>query len=181
MKSKRPYDKQRYALWAAIPGNRAKQNERARLNRLKNPEKHRAKQTERRRKKGMLSRKEAFELKGRHIFHNPEAIEKSRQTTKAKKELHPNALFWSLLSPCGQVFKFRNLHAFVESNQHLFTPYQLEHVRQANGRPRARVIASLGELSPRRKKNCETIFGWRWHIDGKDHETLLAVLPAPSK
>ena len=181
MKAKRPYDKQRYALWAAIPGNRAKQNERARLNRLKNPEKHRAKQTERRRKKGMLSCKEAFELKGRHIFHNPEAREKSRQTTKAKKELHPNALFWSLLSPCGQVFKFRNLNAFVESNQHLFTSHQLEHVRQSKGRPKARIIVSLGELSPRRKRNCETIFGWRWHIDGKDHETLLAVLPAPSE
>jgi hypothetical protein len=89
MTSKRPYDKQRYALWAAIPGNR---------------EKDRARQTEYRRKKGMLSSKDAFEIKGRRILHNPEAMEKSRQTTKAKKELHPNASFWSLLSPCGQVF-----------------------------------------------------------------------------
>jgi hypothetical protein len=164
MTSKRPYDKQRYALWAAIPGNL---------------DKHRARQTEYRRKRGMLSHKEAFEIKNRHLLHNPKAIEKSRNTTKAKKELHPNALFWSLLSPCGQVFKFRNLAAFVETNKHLFTPHQLEHVRNSKGRPRARVIGSLAELSPRRKRNCETIFGWRWHIDGKDNETLLSIMPAP--
>ena len=166
MTSRTSYFKQRYALWAAIPGNR---------------DQDRVRQTEYRRKKGMLSHKEAFEIKLRSILHSPEAQEKSRQTSKAKKQLHPNALFWSLLSPCGQVFKFRNLAAFVESNQHLFTPHQLEHVRQANGRPRARIIASLGELSPRRKRNCETIFGWRWHIDGKHQETLLAVLPAPTQ
>ena len=172
---------QRSAKWLLIPGNRARRNERIKRLRLENPEKYRASETGYRRKKGILSVKEVFEIKKRNALHSSEIREKSRKTAKAKKELHPNALFWSLLSPCGQVFKFRNLNAFVESNQHLFTSHQLEHVRQSKGRPKARIIVSLGELSPRRKRNCETIFGWRWHIDGKDHETLLAVLPAPSE
>jgi len=171
---------QRSAKWHAIPENRAMRNERIRRLRLENPEKYRASETKSRREKGILSVKEVFEIKKRNTLHSSEVREKSRKTAKAKKELHEKAMFWSLMSPCGHVFKFLNLSAFVEANMHLFTPHQQEYVTQKKGRPIPRITLSLRQLSPRKKHLCETIYGWRWHIDGKDHETLLSVLPVPS-
>jgi len=172
---------QRNAKWYSIPENRARRNKRIKQLRLENPEKYRANEKRYRRKKGILSVKEVFNIKQRKILHNSEVREKAWKTAREKKEFHENAMFWSLISPCGQVFKFRNLNAFIETNKHLFTPHQLECLRPTKGRPVPRMVRLLGALSPRRKRACETIHGWRWHIDGKDHETLLAVLPAPSQ
>jgi hypothetical protein len=172
---------QRYSKWDSNPENRASRNEHIRRLRLENPEKYRVNETRYRRKKGILSVKEVFEIKQRKILHSAEVREKAWKTEREKKQFHQNAMFWSLISPCGQVFKFRNLNAFVETNKHLFTPHQLECLMPTKGRPLPRIIRLLGALSPRRKRVSETIHGWRWHIDGKDHETLLAVLPAPTQ
>ena len=166
MTSKTSYDKKQYAIWVSIPENRAKKNERARLQR---------------RKKGILPLKEYLKLNPRRHLRTPEAREKARKTSKAKKELHQRAMFWSLVSPCGRVFQFHNLCAFVESNTHLFTPHQLVYMSLPNGRQIPRVSRALLQLSPRGKFVRETVYGWRWHIDGKHHETLLAVLPAPNQ
>jgi hypothetical protein len=89
----------------------------------------------------------------------------------------PTALFWSLISPNGVTYKFKNLAAFVRDNRRLFTEEQL---RPVNKHGRTRIEAAIAMLSPRRKHCVEHCCGWRWHVDGRHHETLLSVLPLPN-
>jgi len=176
-KAYREANKQKIHERRSRPENRAKSAARNRAERAKNPEKIRAQETAQNRKHGVLPRKEAWIKKVRPVLHSSAVREAAQKTAKSKGEQHNAARFWSLISPSGQVFRFRNLTAFIESNKHLFTPYQLEHVRPSKGRSIPRVVAALAMLSPRKKHPCGTMHGWRWHIDGKHHETLLCVLP----
>jgi hypothetical protein len=106
--------------------------------------------------------------------HSVEARKKHKETQLAKGENMECALFWSLISPEGVVYRFRNLAAFIRNNKNLFTSDQLSPV---NFRGRTRIEAAIAMLSPRRKNCVERCHGWRWHIDGKHHETFLSVLP----
>ena len=106
--------------------------------------------------------------------HSADARNKHRYTQLAKGENMECALFWSLISPEGVVYKFRNLSSFIRNNKNLFTSDQLLPV---NSLGRTRIEAAIAMLSPRRKNCVERCHGWRWHIDGKHHDTLLSVLP----
>jgi hypothetical protein len=107
--------------------------------------------------------------------HTKEAQDRARATQLSKGEAHQSALVWSLMSPCGRMFRFLNLCKFVRDNQSLFTDEQMSPSKTHKNIPK--IVFALYHLSPRRRKCVEQIFGWRWHIDGKHQETLLSVLP----
>lgn len=169
-------NKDRLRALRNTPEHRAKRAERLRSARAADPDRARAYDMKRRRKAGVLPRKEAW-AKQKPFLHAEDVREKVHKILKAKGEKHPAARFWSLMSPCGKVFRFRNLTAFVEAHKELFTEDQLFMVPRRRGRPLPRVVGALGCLSPRRKNPSQTMHGWRWHIDGQHHETLLSVLP----
>ena len=101
-----------------------------------------------------------------------EARDKARAKMLSYGEGFPGALFWSLMSPDGTVYKFKNLPHFIRSNRHLFTDEQLLPVNKAG---RTRIEAAIYMLSPRRKHCVEHCHGWRWHIDGKEPASYLAT------
>jgi len=108
-------------------------------------------------------------------MHTNEVRKKNKENALAKKEKHPLALCWSLISPSGKIFKVKNLKSFIRDNMSLFD-------EAIWGKRTAKSIHdSLGEICPRRK-NCKgSCYGWRWHIDSAHQETFLAVLPLPQK
>jgi len=104
-------------------------------------------------------------------LHNPLVWEKTKVTALAKKENHHHARMWSLISPDGRTFMARNLGSFIRDNMILFDEPTW------GNRSWESIYAALCQLSPRRTNAKCVIFGWRWHIDGKHHDTLLSVLP----
>lgn len=186
--------------WLAIPGNRerkaaydkaywennkkrigesrsspeylAARAERIRKDRANNPEKYRKAEMKKARANGVLPRKEAFATKVKATLHDAVIREKARTTLKQKGAEHPSARVWSLISPSGLVFQFKNLVRFVESHSELFTEDQLTPVSSKKGRPCPRVARSLSMLSPRKKHPCETMHGWRWYIDEQNREIV---------
>jgi len=84
---------------------------------------------------------------------------------------HPFSLYWSLRSPEGQTFRFKNMRDFVESHRHLFTEYQL----RAAARNVPYVVYQLRRLSPRFKRPAMVSHGWTWHIN-KEPESICALL-----
>ena len=104
-------------------------------------------------------------------LHNPLVREKTRAIALAKKENHHHARVWSLISPDGRTFRAKNLGAFIRDNMGLFD----EHTWGNRGWES--IYEALCQLSPRRINAKCVIFGWRWYIDGKHHDTLLSVLP----
>lgn len=107
-------------------------------------------------------------------LHQPEVIEKNRATALAKKDSHHLARTWSLISPEGRTFRVRNLGAFIRDNLSLFDEAIW------GKRSWESIYNSLCQLSPRRKEVRGVIFGWRWHIVGHHHDTLLSVIPFPT-
>jgi hypothetical protein len=107
-------------------------------------------------------------------IHRPEVRDKARRTVLSKRDKHEAALVWSLRSPNGAVYHFRNLACFIREHCELFTPEQL---RPVNRLGRTRIESSLSLLSPRRKHCARSAHGWMWHIDGKEPESYLGILP----
>jgi hypothetical protein len=99
-----------------------------------------------------------------------EARAKAREALLKHGPNNKLALCWSLKSPVGKTYQFKNLGHFVRTNSHLFTAEQMRST--SSGKPA--IQRALYALSPRRKNNKETIHGWRWHINGKDPESFLA-------
>jgi hypothetical protein len=133
-----------------------------------------AKQKERNRKNGMREWSPEIARECIKNANTKDVRDRVRATQLGKGESNEHARVWSLISPDGEVFKFRNLSKWVSDNQRFFTPEQMA---PANKRGTPKIVFALHHLSPRRKKCVEQIFGWRWHIDGKHHDTLLSVLP----
>jgi hypothetical protein len=105
-------------------------------------------------------------------IHIPRIREKARQTMLSRRDKHQAALVWSLRSPDGVVYRFKNLACFIREHINLFTPQQLTPVNRLG---RTRIEASLSLLSPRRKHCSRVAQGWTWHIDGKEPETYIGV------
>jgi hypothetical protein len=103
--------------------------------------------------------------------------EAKRRLVNSKGPQHELALCWSLRSPNGDVFQFKNLVHFVRTNRSLFSEYELEERTYGKNLSVPRIVRQLIALSPRNKHPRETVRGWRWHIDGKEPETYLGILP----
>jgi hypothetical protein len=94
-----------------------------------------------------------------------------------------SARVWKLRSPDNQTYQFRNLTHFIRENEGLFNPKDVTWKLRREIIPSSwtcKAYGGLAMLSPRRKHCHETWKGWRWHIDGQHHETLLSVLPLPN-
>jgi hypothetical protein len=63
-------------------------------------------------------------------IHRPEVRDKARRTVLSKRDKHEAALVWSLRSPNGAVYHFRNLACFIREHCELFTPEQLRPVNR---------------------------------------------------
>jgi hypothetical protein len=112
------------------------------------------------------------ELKQQYLarIHVPSIREKARQTKLSRRDRHQAALVWSIRSPDGAVYRFKNLCCFIREHRELFSAEQLVPVNRLG---RTRIEASLSLLSPRRKHCSQVAQGWTWHIDGKEPETYL--------
>lgn len=75
---------------------------------------------------------------------------------KATQE-YPVCREWSLRSPDGEIYRFRNMSYFVAEYVHLFDDYELEQIREY---PRAYYM--LSRLSPSRKYKLKSWHGWTW-------------------
>lgn len=105
-------------------------------------------------------------------IHSHTARENHRAIQLAKGPENISARFWSIISPNGVSYRFRNLKAFIRENRHLFTDKELLLINKDG---RTRIYASLSRLSPRRKHCGEnTIIGWRWNVDGETPSSLLS-------
>ncbi len=76
----------------------------------------------------------------------------------AKTEQYPACKTWSLRSPAGEVYKFKNLAFFVAKFSELFT--HDERKITASGQPLAQVM--LGRLRPSNKHPSRSWHGWTW-------------------
>jgi hypothetical protein len=93
------------------------------------------------------------------------SIEARKSKGIFKGENHNRALCWSLKSPDGIVYQFKSLNNWCANNQHLF-----DEAYQGFYKGKARAARTLYLLSPRRKRCCEVVLGWTWHIN---HEVSI--------
>lgn len=88
----------------------------------------------------------------------------------AQKTRERCALFWSITSPEGEHFRFKNLSEFVRENGSRFGEYMMQPVSRTGI---TRLEAAIRSISPRRKHPVEQCHGWRWSIRGEDPLSLL--------
>lgn len=129
--------------------------------------------------KGKVLRKSPIRENEKKRFKAVSDNFRSRDPRGKKGPENQSAYAWKLQSPMGKIYKFRNLSHFVRENGGLF---DLDDVawRQKKNSPshmECRAVWGLSSISPRRKRCRETWKGWRWHIDGHHHDTLISVLP----
>ncbi len=68
-----------------------------------------------------------------------------------------NEKTWRLRSPVNQVFEFRNLSHFIQTNPNLFAPEDTIIIGQ-----KSRAMRGIQSLSPRLRKNAGSWKGWTW-------------------
>lgn len=123
-------------------------------------------QTRKRREAGSIPR-EQYQPDLSHLV-DKQVVDKRRDVVLSKGQNHECALCWSLKSPDGQIFQFKNLRMFVQTHRHLFTEDQLKLQRTRNtGRQKERIIGQLAKLSPRSAHNYNNVHGWTWHINNE--------------
>lgn len=102
------------------------------------------------------------------VARRTEAI-KASPLCRGPSSVH--ALCWSLKSPDGVVFQFKNLSHFIRTNSNLFTPEQLVVVTKTGI---TRIGRRLEALSPRRKRTPHLqADGWTWHINHNPESLLI--------
>jgi hypothetical protein len=104
------------------------------------------------------------------VLRTPEVNRKRSETGRSLGPNHSHALCWSLCSPDGKIFQFKNLAAFIRENRGLFTEEQLVSVNKFG---RTRIEAAIAMLSPRRKKCVEHCCGWTWHVNSEKESLLI--------
>lgn len=117
-------------------------------------------------------------LDGRSKFtaatcRTPEARAKAVAAMRKLGPNNRNSRCWSLRSPNGKTYQFRNLGFWVRENKQLFDQDEMRIT--ASGK--LLIECALQELSPRRKRCRETAHGWRWHINKEEFDSYLANTP----
>lgn len=91
----------------------------------------------------------------------PEHLSEARKNSPnlQPNENHCLAKDWSIRSPSGTIFHFRNLPHFIRTHQHLFSQEELK-PESRQGLPAA--AHALGMLRPDRKNRRLSWHGWTW-------------------
>ena len=94
------------------------------------------------------------------------------------RAMHPNtgrfetnfaAIDWSLSSPTGEVFIFRNLQHFVRQHRHLFSHAETEGCETGS----CLAAHQLGRLAPWRKHPIPSWKEWTWEYDSNTNERTI--------
>jgi len=85
---------------------------------------------------------------------------------RAMGEDHFEAKEWRLISPYGDVYRFRNLHHFVRENPDLFNPDDV--IWKGRSNRWCRATAGICSIRPNRKKPASEWKGWFWDFNDKE-------------
>lgn len=83
---------------------------------------------------------------------------------------HKSSKEWGLVDPTGNVHRFKNLKAFIQSHRQMFTDYQLGIPEGSANRGRCRAHNGLATLRPGTRSdrpNPRSWYGWTWSLSDR--------------
>ena len=128
------------------------------------------------------SQKCQTELRRQHSLNLPPLPPETCRSIAEKMAAHPmtghfvtnrNAKDFSLKSPDGEIFQFRNLSLFVDIRRDLFVKIygSVESIKLKT------VAIGLSSLGPRCKRRKNSWYGWTWHHDENERSGGIPASP----